>query len=161
VIVLLVLTVAAFAAWRAALGMKDARLRRSKIPDAAARAGCSPAVTSGLSMALQPGRGERAVPIRSAFLATPAGVLRITAVLVYSTSLNHVVATPPLFGWTFDVRALDFTSNSHCDNRDFGISKIAGVGDVAAVCYEAEQVDGTQKNLWAFTPVRGSIGPEV
>jgi hypothetical protein len=161
VIIVLVLAVAALAAWRAAVAVNEARLRRPKITDAAARAGCSPALTSGLSMALQPGRGERAVPIRSAFLATAAGVLGITAVLVFSSSLNHVVATPRVYGWTFDIRALDFNPGTKCDSRDFGVHNIPGVTDVAALCYEQEQVDGTQTNLWAFTPVRGSIGPEV
>jgi ABC-type antimicrobial peptide transport system permease subunit len=160
-IVVLVTAVATFAAWRATVGVKESRRRQPKISEAAARAGCSPAFTSGLNMALQPGRGERAVPIRSAFLATAAGVLGITAVLVYSTSLDHVISTPRLFGWTFDVRALDFTSNSQCDNRDFGVAGIPGITDVAAICYEQEQVDGTQTNLWAFTPIRGSIGPAV
>ncbi len=67
------------------------RRRTSTVPELAARAGLAPTVTNGLRMALEPGQGRTAVPVRSAFLGAVFGVLGVTAVLVFGSSLNQLV----------------------------------------------------------------------
>jgi ABC-type antimicrobial peptide transport system permease subunit len=137
------------------------RRHPSKIVDNAARAGVAPPVTSGLRMALEPGRGARAVPVRSAYLGAVFGVLGVTAILVFAASLDHLVATPRLYGSTWDFQAEDTNFRADCGTNDFGLARVAGVGAVAAVCHNDIQLDGRPVTGWGFTSVRGTIEPEV
>jgi FtsX-like permease family len=53
-------------------------------------------------MALQPGRGRAAVPVRSAIFGATLGVAALSASLVFAASLGHLLATPRLSGFTWD-----------------------------------------------------------
>jgi FtsX-like permease family len=162
VVVAVVTAIATMRATRA--GARDAaggaRHSRPTVAESAARAGCPPAFVNGLRMALQPGRGERAVPMRSAFVATALGVLGITAVLVFSASLSHVVATPRHYGWTFEFKVFDAQANA-CDANDEGVGRVAGTADLSGLCFQTVQASGRAVNVFSFTPIRGSIGPEI
>ena len=67
------------------------RRRRITAPELAARVGLAPTATIGLSMAVEPGSGRTAVPVRSAFFGAVVGVVGVTAVIVFASSLNHIV----------------------------------------------------------------------
>jgi hypothetical protein len=88
-------------------------------------------------------------------------VIGLTAAIVFSASLAHLDATPKLFGYTWDFKAPDDTFSGRCNGNDFGVSNQPGISAVSAVCYEQVAVDGHPTMGWGFTPVRGSIGPEV
>jgi hypothetical protein len=66
------------------------------------RAWRSPAAAIGVRMALRPGRGRTAVPVRSAIFGATLGVAALTASLVFAASLGHLLATPRLAGFTWD-----------------------------------------------------------
>jgi ABC-type antimicrobial peptide transport system permease subunit len=137
------------------------RRRTSTVADVAAGAGLTPTATNGLRMALQPGRGRTAVPVRSAFLGAVSGVLGVTAVLVFASSLQHLVTTPRLSGSTWDFTTAD-TANTPCDGDNFGLPSTRGVAAVAEVCYDNNvQLDGRPVIGLAFTSLRGTIDPEV
>jgi hypothetical protein len=53
-------------------------------------------------MALQPGRGRTAVPVRSAIFGATLGVAALSASLVFAASLGHLLTTPRLSGFTWD-----------------------------------------------------------
>jgi ABC-type antimicrobial peptide transport system permease subunit len=138
------------------------RRRTTPVPALAARAGLGPTATNGLRMALQPGHGRTAVPVRSAFFGAVFGVLGVTAVLVFASSLNHLVTTPRLYGWTWDFTTADTTANTPCGGNTFGLLRQRGVAAVAEVCYDDNmQVDGRNVAGYAFRPLRGTIDPEV
>jgi hypothetical protein len=165
-VVTFVLLVAFLAAVRATrtLSMdrpRATRRRGATIVEAAGGLGLRPPVTNGLRMAVQPGNGETAVPVRSAFLGAMFGVTGVIAVLVFAASLNHIVGTPRLYGWTWDFKAPDDSFSTPCNRTDFGLAAVPGVADVAAVCYEDMQINGRPVTGWGFTQVRGSIEPEV
>src|SRR6185437_11084122 len=69
---------------------------------ALSRAWRSPAVAAGVRMALQPGRGQTAVPVRSAIFGAILGVAAVAASLVLAASLGHLLDTPRLSGFTWD-----------------------------------------------------------
>jgi ABC-type lipoprotein release transport system permease subunit len=140
---------------------RSARRRGPSIVEIAGGMGLRPPATNGLRMALQPGNGETAVPVRSAFLGSVLGVAGVVAVLVFAASLNHIVTTPRLYGWTWDFKVPDNTFTTPCDRTDFGLSAVPGVADVATVCYQGMQIDGRPVTGWGFTEVRGTIDPEV
>jgi hypothetical protein len=62
----------------------------------------SPAAAAGIRMALRPGRGRNAIPVRSAIFGATLGVASLTASLVFATSLEHLLHTPRLSGFTWD-----------------------------------------------------------
>jgi hypothetical protein len=53
-------------------------------------------------MALEPGRGRTAVPVRSTMFGVAVSVAALTAALLFASSLHHVLATPRLSGLTWD-----------------------------------------------------------
>jgi hypothetical protein len=75
------------------------------------RAWRSPAAATGIRMALQPGRGRTAVPVRSAIFGATLGVAALTASLVFAASLGHLLTTPRLAGFTWD--AFVFVDSQH------------------------------------------------
>ena len=168
VVAVVVLGVAFLAAWRATRPLSSdrvalARRRTSPIVELAARAGLRPAATNGLRMALQAGSGESSVPVRSAFAGAVFGIAGITAVLVFAASLGHLVATPRLSGWTWDLKTeAPTTAGTVCvDSADHGLARTPGVEAVAAVCPRDTQIDGRPVTAWAFESLHGTITPEV
>jgi len=160
--------VALAAAWRASSlsppgrWTAPTRTRTSRLVDGVAGAGLPPAVANGVRMAVEPGRGRTALPVRSASVAAVLGVASVTAVLVFASSLGYLVATPRLYGWTWDFKTLDFTSNTPCGAGDYGLTEVPGVSGAAEVCYYILAVDGRPVPGLAFTTLSGDpIGPEV
>lgn len=62
----------------------------------------SPAAAAGVRMALQPGRGRTAVPVRSAIFGASISVAALTASLVFAASLGQLLDTPRLSGFAWD-----------------------------------------------------------
>lgn len=83
-------------------GSARAAGRPSRLAERVSRTSRSPAVVTGLRMALEPGRGRTAVPVRSTILAVAIGVAAVTGAAVVGRSLSHLVATPTLIGLTYD-----------------------------------------------------------
>ena len=59
--------------------------------------------TIGARMALEPGRGRTAVPIRSSLASATLGVAALVMALTVGASLSHMLSTPRLYGWNWDV----------------------------------------------------------
>ena len=135
--------------------------RTSPIAALAAGLGLRPTLANGLRMAFESGKGERAVPVRSAFAGAVAGVAGVAAVIVFAASLGHLVATPQLYGWNWDVKGEVPTDDLCLARETFGLSRTPGVGAIAAVCYVNIQINGHPVTAWGFQPVRGVIDPEV
>ncbi len=93
------------ASWPAAGPAVPERLSRTA---AALGAGGSVNRRIGVRMALQPGRGRTAVPVRSALIGTAIAVAATVAALVFGSSLRHLLGTPAQYGqdWQQD---LDFS----------------------------------------------------
>jgi hypothetical protein len=83
-------------------GPGPGRSRSPAFTHALFRAWRSPAAATGVQMALQPGRGRTAVPVRSAIFGATLSVAALTASLVFAASLAHLLATPRLSGFTWD-----------------------------------------------------------
>ena len=104
----LLLALAGIAAWRlsAESGRRrpaEAGPRRvSRVAGGLAEAGAPPTAVTGVRMALEPGRGPTAVPTRSSLVGAGVAVAAVAAALTFAASLNHLVATPRLFGWNWD-----------------------------------------------------------
>jgi putative ABC transport system permease protein len=112
----------------------------------------------GTRMALEPGHGPTAVPVRTTIAALAVGVTTLTGVLVFGASLSHLLDSPDLYGQSWDVEASDFEHDWTPDEipddpRIVG----AGIGDTGLPI----ELDGDPSGALLFELVRGSVGPPV
>ena len=106
IVVVLVLQVAVAVAWRLRRGDAAESTGRPGglgLPDRLARAGAGVPVTTGVRLALDRGRGARAVPLRTTVAGAVLGLAAIVAVVVFGQSLGRLVDEPARQGWTWDV----------------------------------------------------------
>ena len=82
----------------------------------------------GIRLALQPGAGRTAVPVRSTVASAVVGVAALTGALVFSASLGHLLATPRLYGVTWDA----YISNTQQHGVEGAIRGLTGRPGVAA-----------------------------
>jgi ABC-type lipoprotein release transport system permease subunit len=129
----LVAAAGAWPAWRAARAASTAHApapsrqsRPSVVAGALARAGAPVPVTAGVRLALEPGRGRTGVPVRSTLVGAVVGVAALATALAFSASLDHLLATPRLYGVTWDAEVTTQTT------RDLGPA-LAVAGDDPAV----------------------------
>jgi hypothetical protein len=126
---------------------------------AASRAGLTPVTTTGVRMAVEPGRGPSTVPVRSAIFGAVFGVLGVVAVLVFASSLDHLVTTPGQYGWTWDFAAV--IDNPSVFDPNTPLVHEPGLAAVAKVETANVQLDGRPVTAWAYTSLRGRIAPEI
>ncbi len=136
----------------------------SAVVERAAGTGLRPVALNGVRMALQSGRGERAIPVRSALLGSIAGVAGITAAIIFAASLGHLVDTPQLYGRNFAVSA-DVPTDLQCaDTGRYGLSARDGVVAMGFLCgtYTGIELDGRHTvTITGFRSTLGDIAPEV
>ncbi len=100
----------AWTAWRES----SARLRdaaslsavpgyRSRVARWLAGSGAPVTIVTGVRMALEPGRGRRAVPTHGAIFGTALAVAAFMASVTFGANLVHLERTPRLYGKTWDV----------------------------------------------------------
>jgi hypothetical protein len=107
-IVVLLVAAAAWPAWQLAYagargnGSAAAPGRRSRLAAWLARGNVPVTATVGMRLALEPGIGRTAVPVRAALAGTALSVLAVTAAITFGANLLHLVKTPPLYGKRWD-----------------------------------------------------------
>jgi hypothetical protein len=73
----------------------------ARVVASAAHAGLSAPGVVGVRMALEPGEGRAAVPVRSALLGSVLAVALVVTTLTFGDSLHTLVSNPPLYGWNW------------------------------------------------------------
>jgi hypothetical protein len=106
-ITVLMVARAAWPAWRLAsagrAGARDAGgTRRSLAAWWLAGAGVPVTAVTGVRLALEPGRGRSAMPVRSALAGTALSVLAVAAAFTFGANLLHLVHSPRLYGQSWD-----------------------------------------------------------
>lgn len=161
-IVVTVALIAVVAAVRSSRKVDDERAtvgQAARLVEAAARSGVTPVATTGVQMALQPGRGRATLPVRSAIIGAALGILGVVSVSMFATSLDRLVATPSRYGWTWTFAAIpDQRSTVGAKSPAM---RVPGVAAVAEVVSSAVEIDGHPVQAYSFRSVRGSIEPEI
>ena len=163
----LVLGRVAVPAWRLAgerphrPGVPGAAGTTSALADTAARAGLPPTSVTGLRMALEQGRGPRAVPMRASLVGVTAGIIALTAALTFGASLDRLLGTPRLYGWNFDAVAGDWRLNEPATSRPAWLAANPLVGAWSAVWFSDTQVNGTVVNGAGFDTTGGRVFPTL
>jgi ABC-type lipoprotein release transport system permease subunit len=82
-------------------GSQEATERVSRGAAVATRAGASAPAVIGIRLALEPGRGRTAVPVRATIVGVALAVAAVVVALGFGASLNHLLETPRLYGVTW------------------------------------------------------------
>ncbi len=80
---------------------------RSSTAGAAAAAGLPVPAVVGMRLALEPGEGRTAAPVRAALGGTVVAVVALVAALVFGASLDSLIRHPHLYGWAWDATVVD------------------------------------------------------
>jgi putative ABC transport system permease protein len=109
-IVVLVLAGAAVPAWLvgrvwagAAVPAQRSGGRRSRTAELLSRVGFGSTSVTGVRMALEPGQGRTAVPVRSALVGAALAVAAVLAASTFAASLSRLISTPRLYGQDWDL----------------------------------------------------------
>jgi hypothetical protein len=85
--------------------------RRSRLADGLGGLGLPVTASTGVRLALEPGRGRTAVPVRSVLAGTMLSVLAVTGAFTFGANLTHLVHAPRLYGRAWDA-AIDLQFGS-------------------------------------------------
>jgi hypothetical protein len=165
-----VLACAVLAGWRAgrapagALGVAEVGggERRSRVAGALGAAGLPPTAVTGTRLALEPGRGRTAVPVRSALAAAAAAVCTLTVAVTFGHSLARLAGDPRAYGVGWDVQVGNFIDTGGAERAARTLT-----ADPAVVAYRGAltglgpQVDGRPTTVLSFLPGKGPLGPVV
>ena len=161
--ILITVLLAAPAAWVAARGrLAAAADGGSAVARTLSRLRASAALVTGVRMALEPGRGHSAVPVRTTIAGVTVSVMVFAAALTFGSSSGHLLDTPRLYGWTWDVALANFEApglDAHGRRvleRDPAIASFS-IGTLE----EPLEIDGRPVDTMALEPVRGSVLPPV
>jgi len=80
----------------------EAAMGHSRVADAVTRSGLPSPAAAGVRMALVPGRGSSAVPVRTVQVGAFISMIAVAAAYTFGASCNHAVSTPRLFGQKWD-----------------------------------------------------------
>jgi hypothetical protein len=137
----------------------DTRSRPSRL---AAGAGLGAAASVGVRLALEPGRGRTAVPVRTNLVAVVAAVSVVVAAVAFGASLDRLLARPALYGapWS-GVLAADGGYSEMPKSALAAIERDPKVAGWAALAFGALEVDGHDLPMLGFQRGRGGVEPAV
>ena len=164
-IFVLVLAMAAWPAWRSARisAARDmaAQTGRSRVADAFARAGSPPSVVAGARLALEPGTGRGAVPVHSTILSAFLAVAALTASVGFGASLSHLLDTPRLYGWGWDVTVGNPYAYDIRDQVVPGLLADRAIAGAASASTASVTVEGRSLTALGIQQLRGRIEPPL
>jgi hypothetical protein len=142
----------------------EIRIRRREVdrprPSLAARlfgsANLSPPLLIGSQLAVEPGRGRRAVPVRSALVGAVVGVLGVVGCLTFRAGLSDAVNDPSRSGVVWDMAV---AADGQVAAKD--VARINDRPDVAAsvdaLWARAVRIEGVPTPTWGIRPLKGSM----
>ena len=162
VLVLVTALAAAYPAWRATRFARQGEAgdagqpRLSSVAEAAARAGLPASAAAGIRLALTPGSRRLRVPVVAALAGCIVGVASSAAALTFRTSLDHLLATPRLFGWAWDAEV--------SPNLGPGVVAApagAAIRDVGRGTQREVAIDRERVGAYGIDAVKGSVPPVI
>ena len=136
--------------------------RRPAAARVAVAAGLPVSGAEGLRLALEPGRGRTAVPVRSVLAGAVLAMTVVTATLTFGASLTTLVSHPSLYGWNFDYALYSVQGWGTVPARWAGplLARDPLVAASTGVYFATVQVDGQTVPATA-APTRPAVAPHV
>jgi putative ABC transport system permease protein len=163
----LVATVAALgalAAWRAARALareRPAAASTSRVAEGAARAGLPASLVAGIRLALEPGRGRTAVPMRTTLIGIVIALLSVGSAVTFAASLTHLSDTPRLQGWNWDLAIGDSFDPDTSARVLPVLRRNPTVSAIAAGGSGFFRVGGESVEIVGMDPVTGVVEPTM
>jgi hypothetical protein len=112
-------------------------------------------------MALEPGRGRSSVPVRSSLAGVTLGVVTLVAAITFGASLAHLLATPALYGQTWDVELT--TYDDALARRGVAAVEADDRIEGAAIGYArgSFEIEGDRVDGLILEPVTGDLAPAI
>ena len=121
-----------------------------------------PPGAEGLRLALDPGRGRTAVPVRSVMAGAVLAVTVVSATLTFGASLTTLVSHPALYGWNFGYALYAVQGWGSVPARWAGplLARDPLVAATTGVYFATVQVDG-QTVPAMVAPTRPAVAPRI
>ncbi len=152
-----VLVTALLSAWWRATRTETPVREPSTAGNWVARAGLPASLLIGSRLAVEPGRGRRAVPVRSALVGAIVGVLGVVACFTFRAGINDVIASPARSGvvWDFELGFGDGPASAH------DLAVVDGNPQVASVLHatwaRAVRVNGATTPAFGTQTLKGHL----
>ena len=136
--------------------------RRPTAARAAVAAGLPASGVEGLRLALEPGRGRTAVPVRSVLAGAVLAMTVVSATLTFGASLTTLVSHPALYGWNFDYALYAVQGWGPVPARWAGplLAHDRLVAATTGVYFATVQIDG-QTVPAMLAPTRPAVAPHL
>jgi hypothetical protein len=122
----------------------------------------SPTAVAGIQLAVEPGRGSSAVPVRSVMAGVAVAVIALTAAVTFGSSLSSLVHTPRLYGWAWDATLVDSGGygEGHVEvaRRVFG--RDPNIDAFAGAYFGTTEIDAANVPVLGVTP-GASVHPPI
>jgi hypothetical protein len=141
-------------------GPSDSGDRPLRAVELAAGAGASPAFLVGMRMALQPGRGRTAAPVRSVMVSIALAVALVVATAAFAADLERLVSARHAYGQDWDA-AVGTSFGRIPDDAAQQLAATPYVDAVSGVAFGGFQVDGRDVPTWGLDLVRGTVFPAL
>jgi ABC-type lipoprotein release transport system permease subunit len=136
------------------------RARGSALGRLVTSLGLRPSLVIGSRLAVEPGQGPRAVPVRSALVGAVAGVLGVVGCLTFRAGIADVVSDPARSGVVWDMVVATFGPTPPAVTR--AIADDPDVTDaVAAPWHRAVLIDGRTTPAFATRVIKGDLDFQV
>src|SRR5205823_9360142 len=112
-------------------------------------------------MALEPGMGRTAVPVRSALLGLTLAVATVAGAVTFGTNLDRLVSTPSAYGWNWNLIVdTQFGAIAAGDVRA-KLDRTPGLAGYAGGNYGSLVVDGHPVAAVGIDRLRGAVYPTI
>lgn len=130
--------------------------RASRASRAALRAGATPTVAAGVRLASDRGRGEGAVPVRSAFVGVAIAIAGVLGAGVIATSFDALRAEPSNWGWNWSTLP-DYFGDGDISALEEQLLQDERVEAVAESVAGSVMLDGSGHTAYSMRSLKGSI----
>ncbi len=168
-VVVLLILVPLLALWPALRRARNARSRAvveppgrpSRAARFLARLGAPPSTYVGVNFGLAAGRGSSAIPVHSAIIGFTLGIGLLVATLGFGSSLSHLLNTPSLYGWTWDVKSGAPALPDIGQLLNPALLADENIQDASGGTVIQADLDQQRVDVLAVNRVKGSIDPAV
>lgn len=133
----------------------------SRLAGSLAQAGLPPSTVVGVRLALEPGRGRTSVPVRSSMAGTAVAVAAMVAALAFAASLGHLVATPRLYGWSWNLQVDNAFNPQPSAQLAAIVDRDREVSGYALGVYGRLEIGGQAVPAVGIDQVRGDVFPTL
>jgi len=142
---------------------QQSRSPRSSVAHFATTSGLPASAVTGIRLALEPGAGSSAVPVRSAIVGVAIAFTVIVSTLTFGASLNSLASHPALYGWNWNYE-LSSSGFGYFDIPQGPVDQLLAedhyVAAWAGVYFGELQIDGLTEPVIGTSPT-ASVGPPI